>query len=183
VPVTPELRRSALARNDGAGREKIEGLTVLTMLNHPDLLDDYCEEFSRIEIRAATLDRLRNEIIDIAALHAPLERAALINILVSWGLADIAQRLAGGAALKSDRFAGIGASRQEAEAGLLHMLARHRRTITLEMEMRAAERALAEDMNEENWARLQAIHAQLERPELPNALTDGEEGKSGELTG
>jgi DNA primase len=83
-------------------------------------------------------------------------------------LADIAQRLEGGAASKSDRFARAGASREEAETGFLHIVERHRRTITLEAELRAAERALAEDMNEGNWARLRAIHAQLERPE-----TDG----------
>src|SRR5690606_16590764 len=66
MPVTPELRRSALARDASAVVRRIEQLLVLTMLNHPDLLDDHCEEFSRIEIKAGALDRLRNEIIDIA---------------------------------------------------------------------------------------------------------------------
>ena len=138
---------------------------ILVMLNHPELLDHYCEEFSRVEIKATALDRLRNEIIDIAALHAPLDRGGLRNHLVSRDLADIAQRLEDGSGLKSNRFAGPDASREEAELGFLHILERHRRTITLEAELRAAERALAEDMNEVNWARLQAIHAQLERPE------------------
>ncbi len=88
--------------------------------------------------------------------------------MVSRDLADIAQRLEGGAASRSDRFARPDASREEAETGFLHIVERHRRTITLEAELKAAERALAEDMNEVNWARLRAIHAQLERPE-----TDG----------
>ncbi|MGB3810583.1 MAG: DNA primase [Parvibaculum sp.] len=177
MPVTPELRRSALARNEGGAAQQMEGLMVLVMLNHPELLHAYCEEFSRLEIRAAGLDRLRNEIIDIAALNAPLEREALMNHLVSRDLADIAQRLEDGAALKGDRFALAGASHEEAEKGFLDVLTRHRRTITLEAELRAAERALAEEMNEENWARLQAIHAQMqiERPDLSEGLMDSPE--------
>jgi DNA primase len=85
-------------------------------------------------------------------------------------LADTARQLESEAGLKSDRFAWPDASREEAEAGFLHILARHRRTVTLEAELKAAERALAEEMNEENWARLQAIHAQLERSELADGL-------------
>lgn len=100
-----------------------------------------------------------------------------MNHLVSRDLADIAQRLEDGAALKGDRFALAGASHEEAEKGFLDVLTRHRRTITLEAELRAAERALAEEMNEENWARLQAIHAQMqiERPDLSEGLMDSPE--------
>ena len=103
-----------------------------------------------------------------------------MNHLVSRGLADIAQRLRDGAPVTGGRFAAVAASLEEAEIGLLHMLARHRRTITLEAEFRAAERALAEEMNEENWARLQAIHAQMqieERPELPEDATGPQAGQ------
>lgn len=179
VPVTPELRRSALARDASAGVRNFEELVVLTMLNHPELLDDHCEEFSRLEIRAPALDRLRNEIIDIAALHTPLEREALRNHLVSRDLTDIAQRLLGGAGRKSGRFVQAEASREEAETGFLHMMALHRRTITLEAELKAAERALAEDMSEENWARLRAIHAQLEHSEHLEGIADGWNGQEG----
>lgn len=179
IPATPELKRSALARDASAGVRNLEELMLATMLNHPELLEDYCEEFSGVEIKAPALDRLRNEIIDIAALHAPLEREALRNHLVSRDLADIAQRLTGGTARKSDRFARPDASREDAEAGFLHLMARHRRTITLEAELKAAERALAEDMNEENWARLQAIHAQLEHSEQLEGAGEGLNGQRG----
>ncbi|MEQ8266650.1 MAG: DNA primase [Parvibaculum sp.] len=168
-PVTPELRRSALASEGSGGRGR-EGLILLTLLNHPELLENYAEEVSRIEIGTPALDRLRNEIIDIAALHAPLEREALRNHLLSRDLADIARRLEAGTAFSSDRFAWPDAAPDEAEAGFLHMLARHRRTISLEAELKAAERALADEMTEENFARLRAIHAQLERTEAADGL-------------
>ena len=168
-PVTPELRRSALA-SGAAGERGREGLLLLTLLNHPELLENYAEDISRIEIRTPALDRLRNEIIDIAALHAPLEREALKDHLLSRNLADIARRLEAGSAFRSDRFAWPDAAPDEAEAGFLHTLARHRRVIVLETELKAAERALAEEMTEENFARLQAIHAQLERAEPADRL-------------
>ncbi len=168
-PVSPELRRSALA-SGGAGDNGREGLLLLTLLNHPELLENYAEDISRIEIRTPALDRLRNEIIDIAALHAPLEREALKGHLLSRNLAEIARRLEAGTAFRSDRFARPDAAPDEAEAGFLHTLARHQRAIGLEAELKAAERALAEDMTEENFARLRAIHAQLERTETADGL-------------
>jgi DNA primase len=168
-PVSPELRRSALA-SGGAGDGGREGLLLLTLLNHPELLENYAEDISRIEIRTPALDRLRNEIIDIAALHAPLEREALKGHLLSRNLAEIARRLEVGTAFRSDRFAWPDAAADEAEAGFLHTLARHQRAIGLEAELKAAERALAEDMTEENFARLRAIHAQLERTETADGL-------------
>ena len=82
-------------------------------------------------------------------------------------------------AVQSDRFAVAEASSQKAEAGLLEMLDRHRRTISLEAEFRAAERALAEEMSEENWARMQDLQKELhsERPvsgsEVGEDIIDG----------
>jgi DNA primase len=174
-PVTPELRRSALARSDAGAVEKMEEVILTVLLNHPALLETYCEEISRLAIKTATLDRLRNEIIDIAALHAPLERAALMDHLVYRDLADIAQRLADGAAVQSDRFALAAASLDEAEAGFLQMLSRHRKSVSLEAEFRAAERALADEMNEENWARMQDLKREMQSERLDAISEAGDE--------
>lgn len=173
-PVTPELRRSALARSDVGAARRMEEVILTVLLNHPSLLEVYWEEISRLEIKTPALDKLRNEIIDIAALNAPLEREVLMNHLVDRDLMEPAQRLAGGAAVQSDRFALAEASLQKAEAGLLEMLDRHRRTISLEAEFRAAERALAEEMSDENWARMQDLQRELqsERPELGAEVSD-----------
>ena len=170
-PATPELKRSALGRGASHAAAR-EGLLVLTVLNHPELLEAHCEVFSEIEFHTPALDKLRNEIIDIAALHAPLESEKLKNHLLSRDLADIARSLEGASAYISDPFARPGASPEEAETGFLHTLTRHRRSVTLEAELKLAERMLADEMTEENVARLRSIQAQLE-------LLDRGEGAAG----
>ena len=97
-----------------------------------------------------------------------------MNHLVSRDLADIATGLVSRAAVHLGSFARADASQDEAEAGFLRLISDHRRTIVLEAEFRAAERALAAEMNDENWARLQAIHKQLqnERPEISDEVPE-----------
>lgn len=164
-PVSAELKRSLLA-TDATGSDRMrEGLMLLIVINHPELLDFYSEELAQIEIKNAGLDRLRNEIIDIAALNAPLDRETLQGHLTDRGLAEIAHRLEGVPAYRNERFAWPDASPEKARSGFLHVLARHRRQMTLEVELKAATRALADDMTEENLARLRDIHAQLEHPD------------------
>lgn len=164
-PVSAELKRTALAADATGGALMREGLMLLIVMNHPELLDFHGEELAQIEIKNTGLDRLRNEIIDIAALNAPLDRATLQGHLTVRGLAEIARRLEGVPAYRNDRFAWPDASPEKARSGFLHVLARHRRQMTLEVELKAATRALADNMTEENLARLRDIHAQLEHSE------------------
>ncbi len=160
-PPTPQLKQSSLARGgDPAGGQR-EQLLILTLLNHPGLLETYCEDLAAVEIKDRMLDKIRNEIIDIAAVHAPLDREALRGHLDKRGLSDIARRLESGTALRSETFAWADADEQEAEQAWLHLLQWHQRAADLQMELKAAERALAEEMTDENLTRLKALHAEL----------------------
>lgn len=160
-PPTPELKQSQLVRGSDIGRAKREQVLVLTVLNHPGILEDYCEELADLEIMDPMLDKIRNEIIDIAALHAPLDREVLRDHLDKRGYSDIARRLESGAALKSERFAWPGVEAHEAEEAWLQTLRWHSKAQALQSELKAAERALGEEMTDENLARLTAIQAEL----------------------
>lgn len=168
-PASPQLKQSVLGKGTGNGEGR-EVLLVWTMANHPDLLEEYCEVFSGLPLASAELDRLRNEIIDIAALHAPLERDGLKNHLEDRNLGDLFRRLEGRAKKIGARFAGPEAGTDEAERGFVHLIRRHERAVNLEAELKAAERALAEEMTEANWARLREIHLQLERSDMTDGL-------------
>lgn len=161
LPSTPQLKQSSLARGGVASTANQEQLLVLTILNHPTLLEDHCEDLAAVEIRDRVLDKIRNEIIDIAALHAPLDRGTLRGHLETRGLSDIARRLEEGTAPRSETFAWPDASAEEAERGWLHLLNWHQRAADLQTELKAAERALADEMTDENLVRLKAIHAEL----------------------
>jgi len=161
LPSTPQLKQSSLARGGAINTTNQEQLLVLTILNHPALLEDHCEDLAAVEIKDRVLDKIRNEIIDIAALHAPLDRDTLRGHLDTRGLSDIARRLEEGTASKSETFARPDANTDEAEQGWLHLLNWHKRAADLQSELKAAERALAEEMTDENLVRLKAIHAEL----------------------
>ncbi len=160
-PSTPQLRQSSLARGGDPGAGRREQLLILTLLNHPVLLESYCEDLAAVEIKDRMLDKIRNEIIDIAAVHAPLDREALRGHLDKRGLSDIARRLESVTALRSETFAWADAEELEAEQAWLHLLQWHQRAVDLQMELKAAERALAEEMTDENLTRLATLQAEL----------------------
>ncbi len=160
-PSTPQLKQSSLVRGGDAGAGRREQLLILTLLNHPVLLETYCEDMAALEIKDRMLDKIRNEIIDIAAVHAPLDREALRGHLDKRGLSDIARRLESGTALRSEKFAWADADETEAEDAWRHLLQWHQRASDLQMELNAAERALADEMTDENLTRLTALKAEL----------------------
>ena len=165
VGVSSPLKRSALGQSDESGNAQRESLIVLTMLNHPELLENYCETFAAFEFSDLNLDRLRNEIISIAALSVALDREALVHHLSGTKLARIAADLPRGKAMRIDAFARPEASLSEAERGWVHLLGRQRSTNGLRKELREAEQALAREGTDENLARLVAIKAQLHESE------------------
>ena len=82
------------------------------------------------------------------------------------GLADTARHLTERIGLRNELFAWPEADHEAAERGWLHVVERHWKASTLRLELRAAEQALAREMTNENMARLQALHAQLDRAEI-----------------
>ncbi len=167
-----ELKRSALVSSGESRQDPREALLVLTILNHPELLSDHFEAFAELEISHPKLDRLRSEIISLAALGEPLDRSALDNHFKDTEIGRFALDLSSQKALKSERFAQPEASVVDAERGWAHLLNRYRSVHTLQKELRDAELALAQEMTEENVARLAAVKAQLHETERDLANTD-----------
>ena len=164
VPVTSKLLESGLVRGEAEGQNR-EALLILTLLNHPELLDEYGEELAAFEFSDPKLDKIRNEIIDIAALIVPLDRGVLEGHLNSRGFSETARSLASLSALKSDRFAWPEATLEVAKQGWLHLWERHKHVLTLQRELKAAERALAEaeteTMMKKSFERLQALQFEI----------------------
>ncbi|TNE58118.1 MAG: DNA primase [Alphaproteobacteria bacterium] len=181
-PVSADLRQSTIAQasrmarnTQGAagngvsvGRERV---LVYTVLNHPELLEKHLETFADVTLSRPELDKLRAEIIEIAASGATLDRATLRDHLEKRGTAHLADELERQKSVVFQRFAGPNAEYAHAEESWLHILSIHHEVLLLQGEAREAEAAFQQEMNEENWRRLQSIQHQLKEAML-NQLGD-----------
>jgi len=162
-------RRSAGRRTLGSARVpagfRRERLLVVTLLNHPLLLERVVEPFAAAEFADSELDALRSAIIDIAGSVTDLDSTALRQHLCERGFGVILDRIAGPGARVLDWFALPDAELEDADMGWRHALARHHRADLLQRELRAAEAVLAEDMSQETYARFVALKGEMERAE------------------
>jgi DNA primase len=159
-PASPELRAlAATGRRHGA--ERRERMIVLSLVNHPELLHEFLDELSRLELTSGELDSLRRQIIDSAALAADLDGKELRHHLLQQGLGSLLERLEAQAKRLNEWFLGSGAALDDARTGLRQMIALHRKTVTLERELKAAEAHFAAEPTEENLNALNAVRDQL----------------------
>ncbi len=143
-------------------RQAREELLVLVPLNHPEMIEQRFEEMAQIEFAAAELDKMCSAILEIAARCETLDRTGLQRHLAEVGLKHLVDRLTGSETAKLNWFAQPDAELSDALRGWDHAWARHMREVVLRAELRAAERALAENNCQENFERLLAAKAQLE---------------------
>jgi DNA primase len=172
-PSSEYLKASALVRGGRSSPSVRERLLILGVVNHPDLLDRYAEEFAAVEFTSRELDSLRAEILDIAAHCVPLDRRTLWNQLDNGGMLALIEGLKSGLAHKSDWFVESDAAAVDAETGWRHMLALHRKSLTLQKELMAAELAAAQDGSDENYQRLKDIRMQILATEGTEATVEG----------
>jgi DNA primase len=172
-PRTAQFTMTELARATKPTFTLRERLLVLIVLNHPGLLEAHMEDFAQVELGNAELDKLRNEIIRIAAASPALETEALKRHLKERGLAASLDRLENRGALANVWYAWPLAALDDAERGWLHSLAFHRRILALEEEKKAAEKALAEEMTDESFDRFRALTIQLEAAEGQESSLEG----------
>jgi DNA primase len=160
-PASAQLKRLAGAGGQRHGAERRERMIVLTLINHPELLHEFLDAFSTLELTTPELDSIRTQIIDSAALGFGLDGTDLRGHLTNRGLGPLLDRIETQAKRLNEWFLGSGAAQDDARTGLRQMIALHRKTVTLERELRAAEAAFAADPTEENLNALNAVRDQL----------------------
>ena len=160
-PPTAQLKRLAAEPTFQGGAERRERMIILTLINHPDLLHEFLDEFAILEMTSPELDSLRTQIIDSAALGSGLDGTDLRGHLKKMGSGPLLDRLESQAKRLNEWFLGSGAAQDDARTGLRQMIALHRKTVTLERELRAAEAAFAADPTEEKLNALKAVREQV----------------------
>jgi DNA primase len=140
-----------------------EALLMVTLLNHPWLLEAHCEEIAKITLTSKPLARLREALLQVLATHADLERAELHTHLTNLGLDKVVAMAERAITHKSVKFAEPDADAGDVEAGWRHAVALHQAQVGLKRALQAAEQAYRAEPNEDSLARIVEIQQELGR--------------------
>lgn len=181
APASTSLRRSALLSPQKTAQRR-QLVLLAALMNHPQLLAEFAEDLAGISFADSDLDSARQHVLDCAAGSLSSDTTqSLRRDLEKAGLARVVERIDHMLADGTDWFAGSGAADSDAEIGVRHILALHRRSETLHRELTAAERAFQSDMTDANWLRLQSIKSELESHDGAEARIEGFGAGSGRL--
>ncbi|MGI9384186.1 MAG: DNA primase [Methyloligellaceae bacterium] len=167
------LKRSGLVRGVSAQFLEREALLVLTPLNHPWFLDAFSEEFAGLEFQNRKIARLRDAMIALQTRQNTLDSEAFRTQLSQQGLGAIVAQVERAVTHKSNWSAQPHASRDDVVTGWRQMSALHHKSLELERELEAAERAFQAEGTDESFARLRDIRLQLLNAEGTEASVEG----------
>jgi DNA primase len=182
-PPSGELRALAARTGRGQVHEQREGLILAALLNHPELLQEEAERLAETEFATPELDRLRRQLLDTIALYQGFDGTSLKNQLNQTGSHADLGRIEESARRLGVWFVLADAALDDVRTGFRQMMALHRKAVTLERELLAAERLLAEAPNETNLAHLNQIRDELQSAAGVEASIDGFGEASGRSAG
>jgi DNA primase len=171
--VSPGLLQSALFAGPDGGTPR-EAVILSTLLAHPEHLLAQAETLSELDFAGPAANALRRFLLDLAGEGNALPPEIVAGRLGRAGLTRTAEHLTA-LVRPGDRWLlDRNADPVRLEDALRQAITLHRRGRTLHSELRAAERALADDDSEANLAWLRAVRSQLSSLEGAEAdLDDG----------
>ena len=138
-----------------------EAMIVAVLLAHPDLLQHHAEALAELDLVHREAHRLRQFLLDWAGGGEATDPLVMDTRLARARLDEAASHLAA-IVRPGDRWLlAPNADPVRVEDALRQALTLHRRALALHSELRAAERALAEEDSEANLAWLREVQSQL----------------------
>ena len=174
--------RMRVPERNRAGDGRSGDLLVLTVINHPKILEFEFDEFAALHLSSPSLDRVHHAIIEIASSESELDEEGLKHHLTLRGFSQQIAELEKSAQGNLDWFAGKEAAFEDARQGWKHLLARRKRKL-LQDEVELAEKLLGEDLTPENLDRLKMAQKALLEAEGNEADLDGYGVASGRSSG
>lgn len=183
--VSRSLSQSPLVSSFAAGGASTaisprNAVLLMTMINHPTLLDRHDDAFSTLQFDQGELNKMHQVLISILAEDPEQNATAIKDALVRRGYETLLRRL-------EHTLASVGlwqtreqADPIDAEEGWRQALALHEKGAVLRDELRVAELALNAEATEANFARLVEIQHDLESNEHIHALIEGFGALSGQ---
>jgi DNA primase len=177
LAISDSLVRSTLVKGGrpGAGSHAPlrETAIVLTLLNHPRLIEEDFETLAALDLGHEALRSLHLAMLDVLAAGHMEDGHAMRRALVNAGHGEQIEMLelvVKGAKLWT---ATALAAEDDAREALRQALHLHQRARTLHKELRAVEAALETDETGELFARLRDIQNQILKADATEALIDG----------
>ncbi len=170
---SPRLSASSIVRGYRTSIPPREALILLAAINHPWLLESCAEELAEIEFLHAEADRLRRALLEAGAAHESREPETLRQGLERRNLNHILAKIESAVTHRSDWPARAGAATDDVRQWWAHVVTLHRKSRTLNRELKEAEHALGEEPSEENLAWLRNVQGRLLAVEGTEAMIDG----------
>jgi DNA primase len=186
APLSPQLQASPIVRGWRNALPRREALILLTVFNHPWLLETDAEQLAGIEFQNSDANMLRRVMLDVTA-SVPPDRVPgnveLRQAVIARNCGAALQRVEEAFAAHADWPAREGAASEDVRQWWTHVLTLHHRNRTLNKDLKDAERALGEEPSEQNLAWLLDIKAQLSCLEGTEASIEGFGALSGRPSG
>ena len=176
---SPRIGQSPLVRGHRSALAPREALILSAVLEHPWLLEAHLEEFAEIELVHPDADQLRRLVLEAASGETAIDSATLKRDLVARGVEPLMMRVRGAITHTSDWPARAGAAETDVSQWWAHIVTLHRKTRTLNRELKDAERALGDDPSEANFAWIRDVQNRLAALEGAEALIEGFGASSG----
>ena len=181
LQIGASLANSPIFRGVRTAVSPREGLILLILLNHPDLLPSHIEEVATLELAAPETGRMRDALIGWAE-GGGKTRENLLQGLEDAGFSSLLAQLAGMAAHATLWNVRVEAASSDAAETLRQALVLHRREWALNRELRAVEARLAASPSEEDSARMRDIQTQLSALDGTEASLEGFGSPSGRVS-
>jgi DNA primase len=181
--VSDTLRNSRLLRAGAvADVSPREATIILTLVNHPALVDDTFETLASLDCETPVAQKVLGDIVALVVRHHDISADDLRAALGARGHGPVLDRMAATLMRQGVWQVGPETARADAEIGLGHALALHNKKVQLNRELKAAEAALGEDPSEETFERLRDIKNQITTVDGTEALIEGFGSLSGRAT-
>ncbi len=171
--LSPQLSTSSIVRGSRSSLPPREALILLAVFNHPWLLDHHAEQLSGLEFLNGDADLLRRLVLDVTATQRHLSRETLRQEVVARQSGPVLERIECALTHPADWPAREGAAPEDVAQWWDHVLTLHRKNRTLNKELKEAEKALGEELSEQNFAWLQDVRGQLSALDGMEATIEG----------
>ena len=188
-PASPRLVVSDTLRNSrllkpgrGVDTTPREAAIVVTLVNHPALIEPRLEQLAALDLASPGARALVSTMLDIVGHDHDISAEGLAAALGARGHGETLDRMRTQLRAQGVWQSDAATAMQDAETGLKHALALHFKSVQLNRELKAAEVALGDDPSEETFERLRDIQNQITTVDGTEALIEGFGSLSGRAT-